>query len=139
MKKIKIITIVVFIIFIGLFGFELYRNWDDSYTKDNETQVIVYSVLSSLVFVFYLFIPKVYSLIKPYFKNEEEFSINEKYISISEMNKTKNILIICVSVIICCFILGYSYYISNRYYIGGEYKNIIIDKYNNTYTVPTKK
>lgn len=138
MKKIRIITIIVFIAFLCLLGFELFRNWDDSYTKDNEIQIIVYSALSSLVIVFYFFIPKVYVLIKPYLKNKE-ISINDEYIRVSEMNKTKNIIIICISAIICCLILGYSYYVSNKYELGGDYRMVIIDKYNNSYTIPIKE
>jgi hypothetical protein len=139
MKKIRITTIVTFIILLGLLSLELYRNWDYSYQQDNTISIIVYSILSAIIFVFYFFIPKFFALIKPFLKRNENISVNDKYISLSERNKTKNILIICISAIICCFILGYSYFISNRYYIGGAYKNIIIDKYNNTYTEPIKK
>ena len=138
MKTIKQITILLLVILLGLLVFEMYRNWDDSYQHDNSISIILYSVFSVLVFVFYLLIPKFYRLIKPYINDNKDVSVNDKFINLQETNKTKHVIFICFSAIICCLIIGYSYFISNRYVVSdGGYR--VVDKYNNTYVEPDLK
>jgi uncharacterized membrane protein len=73
MKKIKIITLIAFIIVLGLLCYKLYRNWDFSYQQDNTISIIVYSILSAIIFVFYLLIHKFKAKQK-----EPQFQVEDK-------------------------------------------------------------
>jgi hypothetical protein len=86
MNIIRATIIVIFILLVSLLSFELYRNWDYSYTKDNSVIILVYSILSIIIFITFFFSRFLYKKLSLYIKINRIGIIKSIYIKYTFLN-----------------------------------------------------